>query len=343
VFHLGDRGIAVLGVLPSTVPHLVVSLEHLSDVPRLLPVALIVALVCMIQTAAVLRAFPSHAGGPRHVARDFGGVGAGNILAGLIGGFAVDASPPRTAVVVQVGGQSQSVAIVAVAITVTLLLGGGTLLAFVPHAALGGLLVAIGVRLFRLREMLRILRLGGNEILLVGLSAALVVALPIETGMLGSVVLSLLQSFYGVARPLCSELVRAPGTTVWWPPDGQTLGEREPGVVVFAPAAPLNFTNADFIRLRLHDAIGQAREPVRLVIIEASGMIDIDYTGSQRLQQLIVQLRGDGIDVAVARLSAERAQRMARRTGLLDVIGTEHVFRSVEDAVRALCQNRSIR
>ena len=40
------------------------------------------ALVCMMQTAAVLRTFPSHPDGPHHVARDFGGIGAGCILSG---------------------------------------------------------------------------------------------------------------------------------------------------------------------------------------------------------------------------------------------------------------------
>jgi sulfate permease, SulP family len=89
--------------------------------------------------------------------------------------------------------------------------------------------------------------------------------------------------------------------------------------------------------------IAQACKPVRLVIIEASGITDIDYTGSQRLQQSIAQLRGDGIDVALARLAAERAQMQAIRTGLLDAVGAGHVFHSVEEAVRALGQNRSMR
>jgi MFS superfamily sulfate permease-like transporter len=335
-FHVGDRGIQLLDALPSLAPRLVLPLEQLHALPRLLPLALTVALVCMIQTAAVLRAFPSHPGGPRHVAHDFGGVGAGNIISGLFGGFAVNASPPRTAVVVNAGGQSQIAGVVAVIITLALLLTGGMLLGFVPLAALGGLLIAIGVRLFRLNEMVRILRQGGGEILLVAASAFLVIVLPIETGMVTSIVLALLQSFYGVARPLCTELVRAPGTTVWWPPVAEARGQREPGVLVFASAAPLNFTNVDFIRDRLMQAIQHADEPVRLLIIEASGMIDIDYTGSQRLQQLIAQLRSRGIDVAIARLEAERAQRQAQRTGLSAAFGAGHVFRSVEDAVLAL-------
>ncbi|HEY1932947.1 MAG TPA: SulP family inorganic anion transporter [Acetobacteraceae bacterium] len=333
-FDLRGRGIDVVGALSVSLPHPPIGLLHPADVLRLLPLTLIVALVCMVQTAAVLRAFPSQPDGPRHVARDFGGVGAGNILAAALGSFAVDASPPRTAVVVQAGGTSQLAGVVAVAITVALLLGGSGMFAFVPHAALAGLLLAVALRLFRLREMLRILHYGGLEILQVGAAAVLVIALPIQEGVFAAIVLSLLQSFYGVARPLCVELVRAAGTTVWWPPNGEHREEHVPGVLVFAPSAPLNFTNAAFVRTRLAQAIAGAAAPVRLVVIEASGIIDIDYTGSLMLQHEIAALRERGIEVALARLSSERAQAQARRAGLLDALGAEHVFLSVEDAVQ---------
>ena len=163
-----------------------------------------------------------------------------------------------------------------------------------PQAALAGVLIAIAIRIFRLREMVRILRQGGSEILLVVTSAALVITLPIETGMLCSIALSLLQSFYGVARPLCSELARAPGTTVWWPPTPEESGEHEPGVLVFAPAAPLNFTNAVYICRRLEAAIASAPAPVRLLVIDASGIVSIDYTGSRILQRTILTLMQRG-------------------------------------------------
>jgi SulP family sulfate permease len=333
LLHLDRHGVDVLGALPATLPHLALPVAKLDDVLRISPLVLIVALVCMMQTAAVLRAFPSHPEGPRHVARDFGGIGAGCVLAGLIGGFAVNASPPRTAVVVSAGGASQTVSIVAVILAAALLFGGGGLLAFVPHAALSGILIAVAVRIFRLAEMVNIARSGGSEIWLVVASGALVVLLPIETGMLASIILSLLHSSYALARPLCEELARAPGTTVWWPPQGEA-GEHEPGILVFAAAAPLNFTNAAFIRDQLRTAIEHAPAPVRLVVLEASGVTDVDYTGANVLLQAIQRLRGRGIQVALARLSAERAYDSAARTGLLAAIGPERVFRSVEDAVR---------
>jgi hypothetical protein len=67
-------------------------------------------------------------------------------------------------------------------------------------------------------------------------------------------------------------------------------------------------------------------------------MIDIDYTGSQILQQTIAGLRFRSIEVAIARLSDPRAQSEASRTGLITSLGPERVFKSVEEAVRRICR-----
>ena len=171
-----------------------------------------------MQTATVVRAFAGDGGELAPVSPNFAGIGVGCLFSGLFGAFAVNASPPRTAAVVEAGGHSQITSLIAVGCIMVLVVWGGALIGAVPQAALAGVLIAIAVRIFRFREMARILRRGGSEILLVLTTGALVVALPIETGMLCSIVLSLLQSFYAVARPLCAELARAPGSTVWWPP-----------------------------------------------------------------------------------------------------------------------------
>jgi SulP family sulfate permease len=65
-------------------------------------------------------------------------------------------------------------------------------------------------------------------------------------------------------------------------------------------------------------------------------VVDIDFTGAELLRERIEMLRGSGITVALARLESVRAIRAARRTGLIESLGPDHVFRSVEEAVRAL-------
>ena len=337
VFHLDARGVEMLGALPARLPMLALpGLPDIEELGRLVPLALVIAMVCIMQTAAVAGTFPSDDDKPDNVSRDFTGVGAGSILAGLVGAFPVDSSPPSTAIVHDSGGRSQIASLTAVALMIALMVLASGLTAYVAQAALAGILIYIALRIFRLGEMIRIWRRGGLEILLVAASAALVIVMPIETGMLLAIVLSFMHSLYIVARPYCVELARVPGSTVWWPPGLVEHGEFEPGVVVFAPAAPLNFSNAEHIRANIEAAVAAKRPPVMLLVIEASGIIDIDYTGSKILQQAFADLKTKGIVVAIARLSEKRARDEADRSGLIEAIGADHVFLSVEDAVRKL-------
>src|SRR5262249_10023851 len=108
------------------------------------------------------------------------------------------------------------------------------------------------------------------------------------------------------------------------------------------PAAPLTFVNAEYVRERLEHALAEAGD-VKLLVIEASGVALIDYTASQTLIQTIARLRGQNIDVALARLEAKGAAAAAARAGLLAALGKDRLFHSVEEAVRALAPAHSDR
>jgi MFS superfamily sulfate permease-like transporter len=147
--------------------------------------------------------------------------------------------------------------------------------------------------------------------------------------------LSLAHGVYIVARPPSTELLRLPGTTIWWPRTDAS-GEHIPGVLVFAPAAPIMFTNGQYIVRRLRAILAAAPQPVRLVILEGSGVIDVDYTGAHLICAAIADLHAQGITVAIARFEVGRAQNAVMRTGVIETLGADRTFKSVHEAFEAL-------
>ena len=114
------------------------------------------------------------------VDRDFIGVGAANLLAGVTGTFPVNASPPRTAIVVESGGVSQLGALVCAALAIALGASGAGLLRHVPHAALAGVLLFVAQRIFRWQTILDVWRRSPAEFVLsVGETLLAVLFLPI--------------------------------------------------------------------------------------------------------------------------------------------------------------------
>ena len=108
-----------------------------------------------------------------------------------------------------------------------------------------------------------------------------------------------------------------------------------PGVVAYRFDAPLYFANATHFRDRVRELVAAASPPARLFVLDASGIEDVDYTGGRMLLQVVHELHAGDVDFAIARATGE-APRDAARAGLRRHVGEDHLFLTVDAAVRAL-------
>jgi MFS superfamily sulfate permease-like transporter len=333
---LETKGVKVVGTVPATLPKPTlpdVSPEHWV---RLVPLAFVISVVVMVQTAATTRSFLSDPDKPADVDRDFLGAGAGSVLSGIFGAFPVNASPPRTGIVAETGGKSQVASLAAAAIVLALLAFGTGLLQRVPDAALAGILLFVALRIIRVKQIVTIFRQSFGEFLLILATAALIIVLPIQQGAALAIILSLLHGVWSTTRAKLVEFERVPDTTIWWPAHPHIPGERLPGVAVVGLQAPLSFLNAPGFRSDVAKVVTTARP--KLLVLEASGMVEIDFTAAQVLLDIFKACREDGATVAVARLESTRAQDAFERFGIYDALPREHVFHSVEEAVLKLAK-----
>ena len=332
---LESRGVAVLGDIPGAMPAFSLPDIAITRWLQLVPLALIIAIIVMVQTAATTRSFSSDPNQPPDVNRDFVGVGAGSLIAGLIGGFPVNASPPRTAIVAETGGKSQLAILVAAAIILALLAFGGSLLHHVPQAALGGVLLFVAMRIIRVSQIASIYRQSFGELLLVMTTAAAIIILPIEQGVAIGISLSLLHGIWSTTRARVTVFERVPGTSIWWPSNPHIPGESEPDIVVAGFQAPLSFLNAYHFRNDMTGLLQTTPQPPRLIVLEATGIVEIDFTAAQILSDTIRACGAAGAGFAIARLESERAQQAIERFGIEPMLAKGRLFHSVEEAIRA--------
>lgn len=333
---LETKGVNVVGTVPGTLPRPTLPVLAPEQWVHLVPLAFVVTVVVMVQTAATTRSFPSDPDKPADVDRDFLGAGAGSVLSGLLGAFPVNASPPRTGIVAETGGQSQLAGLAAALIVLLLLAFGTGLLQHVPDAALGGILLFVALRIIRTKQIVTIYRQSFSEFLLIVATAALIIVLPIEQGAFLGIVLSLLHGIWSTTRARLIEFERVPGTTIWWPAHKHITGERIAGVAVIGLQAPLSFLNAPAFRSDVTKVLATATP--QLLVLEASGMVEIDFTAAQILLDVFKACNAQGVTVALARLESVRAQEAFERFKLFDVLPKERVFHSVDEAVRSLAK-----
>jgi MFS superfamily sulfate permease-like transporter len=331
---LERKGVKVVGAVPATLPKPTLPDIAPEQWARLVPLAFVIAIVVMVQTAATTRSFLSDPSKPADVDRDFLGAGAGSILAGIFGAFPVNASPPRTGIVAETGGKSQVAGLAAAIIVLALLAFGTGLLQHVPNAALAGILLFVALRIIRVKQIATIYRQSLAEFLLILATAAFIIVLPIQQGAALGIILSLLHGIWSTTRARLAMFDRVPGTTIWWPANPHVPGEQLPGIAVIGLQAPLSFLNAPGFRTEAMTVLNTNRP--RLLVLEASGMVEIDFTAAQVLLELFRECHEQGVTVAVARLESTRAEDAFNRFGLFEILPKDHVFHSVDEAVRKL-------
>ncbi|MCA8879416.1 MAG: SulP family inorganic anion transporter [Rhodobacteraceae bacterium] len=300
----------------------------------LIPAALSIAFLCLSQTTVVLRDSGTEA--PEVSRNAFGAIGLANLAAAAVGGFAVNSSPPRTEILRDSGASSQLAGFGAALAGLLLLWLGGAVLSLLPAAALAGVLVYIAIHLFPAKLLPDLLRRSRSEGAIAVATMLLVTFLPLQIGLPLAMLLSLVHASLPLFEPAVIELAPVAGTTVWWrgPTGDGRKGAGDP--LVLALASPLNFANAVGIRDAICARLAARRNRPRVLVLECAGVIAVDLTGADMLSGLLTELRAQGIRVAVARLESARAESDLERSGFLDLLGRDHQFRSVDQAVRAL-------
>jgi sulfate permease, SulP family len=338
-FALKAHGVRVLGLIHGGLPAFGVPSASWADTRRLIAPALTIGFVCVAQTAATLRASSAGDQGTDPVTDDFNrdlvALGAGSVVSGLSGSFAVNSSPPRTAVVTAAGARSQLTSVVAALVGLAVVLLATGLFKDLPQATLGAILLFVATRLFRVRELRSILQFDRLEFGLAVVTGLAVSFFGIEQGVLVAILLSLADRTRRAARPRDVLLGRVPGTPHWIPLDVGHPTEQVPGVIAYLLYAPIWYGNADHVRARIREILDAATEPVHAFVLDADAVADIDYTGARMLGELTAELRQRGVQIGVARCS-HLVHHDLKHSGIMTTIGPDHLYLTVESAVEAL-------
>jgi SulP family sulfate permease len=331
---LHGHGVPVLGTVAHGAPTIGLNDLSWSSLGQVLPIAAVVALVVLSQSAATTRAFADQGGYGVDVNRDFVGVGAGSILAGLAGAFAANASPARTGAVASAGGRTQFSGLAAAA-GVVLVIPAAGLLTDVPLATLAAILIFVATRLFHVGQLMSVFRFDKWEFGLAIVTLLTVAFVGVEQGIGVAVGLAILDRTRRSARPHSYVLGKIPGTTSWEPLSHHDRPVTVAGVVVVQWLAPVYYANAAVFQAEIHKALAEATTPPAVLVIDADAITDIDYTGTRTVRALVDELARSHVVVGLARAVGGAPQNLAR-SGLLDRIGRDRIFSTVDEAVTAL-------
>jgi SulP family sulfate permease len=331
-FDLASHDVAVLGAVPQGLPRLTLPAMNAQDAAALLGTAASMFVVILAQSAATSRAYASKYDEPFSEETDLVGLGAANVAAAFSGAFVVNGSPTKTQMVDGAGGRTQLASLTtAVVILIVLLLLTGPL-GSLPIAALAAVVLLIAVELVDVRGMRRILAARRHEFAVALLTAAAVVVLGVEDGIVVAVVASIIDHLRHSYHPRNSLLVKSPAGH--WQPVPVLPGARtEEGLVVYRFGTSLYYANASRLLDDVATLTGQGG-PLKWMILDGAAIGDIDYTAAAVLARIIGHLHERRIMFVVTSLLAPVREQLPRY-GITAALGPDAFFDTPGEALEA--------
>ena len=331
VFHLTDDGVAVLGPLERGLPSLDLPPFSFEALEAVSTTALVIATLCLAQTAATTRSAANLGGYETDVNADFRALGLANVMSSMVGSFTVNASPPSTTIIADSRARSQLASLIAAGMAIVVLFFS-QLIEHLPMATLSAVLIYIAIKIFRLDQMRATREFSWKAFALMLIALAGTVLLGIVYGVLFAVVVSFVYQASRTARPELLRLGRSPEGT--WLPVTDERAEAVPGIAAFSLNGPLWFGNASWFRMQLIGAIPDTEDQPDLLLLDARRIDDIDFTGAEALSDVaeIAALRGVPFVVVV---QEGRTQRAFTGGGFSELLGRSRFFDTIPLAIAA--------
>lgn len=332
----GAFGVEVVGILPQGLPTISLPQVPFTTYLAMILPALGVLLVAFSEALGVAHEFAEKHGYEVDSDQELNAHAVANLASALFGGMIAGGSMSASAVKEGAGARTQVTNLVTWAATIVTLLFLTPLFAPLPEAVLAALIIHAVWHIIASRKLRRLRLESRVEFWFGALALAGVLLIDVLQGMIIGLVASLVFVIYRSSRPHISSLGRVPGV-----PGAYSDLTRHPentpvpGVLIVRMDAQLYYANALTVRDHVKAMIAASKSPPRAVIFDSNAQEDIDLTSTDVVKGLIKELRGSGIDIYFAEVHAPVLEH-ARKTGLLEGIGADHVFATVDAAVRAI-------
>ncbi|MEW6554063.1 MAG: SulP family inorganic anion transporter [Actinomycetota bacterium] len=332
-FDLGEHGVALVGEVPPGMTWPSMAGVGALDIVHLLPGAIGLALLAFAESLAIAKSF---AGDSREIDADqeMIGLGAANLGAGALSGFAVDASFSRTSINQQAGGRTQLSSIFCAALVFTTLFLTSAL-KYLPQAALGAIVIFAVGRFIKVGPFVRYARSSRADYALALGAFFGVLIFGVMFGIIIGVALSLAGLILRTSTPHSAVLgVDDSGTQHGDIAERPECKPYSPYLIIYRFDAPLIFSNVDEFTDDIRGLVEGADPRPRTVIVDCEMIYEMDTTASDEFTALHAALAEEGVEVLVARVHAP-VRSFMRRDGITARVGEENMFHTVRDAVRA--------
>jgi len=320
LFSLDQRGVALLGTVPTGLPALGLPALHWRDLNDLLPLALACFLLAAVETSAIGRMFAARHGYRLDATQEFLAIGAANFVSALGSGYPVSGGMSQSLVNETAGARTPLSGLVAAVITLLVALFLTGLLRTLPQPVLAAIILVAVTGLVDVHKLRELWRFSRSEFAVAAAAFMGVLGSGLLQGVLIGVAISMMLLIRRASRPRVVEVGRVRGTSFFADLTRHPENERVPGVIVIRPEGSLLYFNAQHVLDRVRELVAKRAAPPRLVILFMGNVPFVDMSGAELLTDLQRHFARNGIGFRLAESRGEVREAL-RRIGGSDASG----------------------
>lgn len=305
-----SAGVRIVGEVPAGLPMLGLSLPGWNATLALLLPALLISLVGFVESVSVAQSLALKRRQRIEPNKELLGLGAANVASALSGGYPVTGGFARSVVNFAAGAQTPLAGVISAALMAGVLLGLTGWFHYLPHAVLAATIVVAVLQLVDFQTLRQAWRYDRADALAFAATAAGVLLLGVEAGILAGVALSLGVLVWRSSRPHIAVIGRVPGTEHFRNVLRHQV-ETRPGLLALRVDENLFFANAALVEQHIEGLLA-ADPSSRRVLLVCSGVNQIDTTALDILTELEHRLAEQGIRLELAEVKGPVMDRLQR-------------------------------
>lgn len=323
-----SASVSVVGAVPRGLPQLGLTLPGMDTLALLWLPALLISLVGFVESVSVAQSLALKRQQRIVPNRELMGLGAANVASALSGGYPVTGGFARSVVNFAAGAQTPLAGVISAVLMAVVIAALTGWFHFLPHAVLAATIIVAVTSLIDLDTLRHAWHYDRADALSLLVTAAGVVLLGVEAGILMGVTLSLGTIVWRNTHPHIAVVGRLPGTQHFRNVERYVV-QTVPGLLAVRVDESLFFANATVVEDRI-EALLARDAGVRRVVLICSAINQIDSTALGVLTQMERNLDARGIEFTLAEVKGPVMDRL-RETSLGQRLQGK-VFLSTHDA-----------
>lgn len=333
-FNAGLDEVKIVGKIPEGLPPFKMPEFNYDLLYSLFPLALTLSFTGFLQVISIAKAFEEEDAIPKLDAnQELLAIGMSNIVGSMFSSYTTSASFSRSAINKEAGAQTAMSSIFSALFIMLALLFLTPVFYNLPISVLSAIIIVAVFNLIKIDEIIYLWKTNKQDFIMMLITFIVTLTIGIKEGIFTGVLVSIFMVVFDTSKPHMAVLGKVPNSEGIYRNISRFEDvENDEEILIVRFDARLYFANANYFKDKIDEFAKAKGDKLRLIIIDAQAMNNIDSTGLNKLEVLVNKYNEKGIFVYLTAIKGPVRDAFSK-CGFFQNFGLENCFMNIQEAI----------